>query len=130
MQQYKPAEIDFTVYQGVTFYRKVTLTDPSTGEPFDLTDDEGDLEWKSRMQVRESYDVDSYVIELTSDSGMTITATDTESSYTIEMTAEQTANFPTDNEYLLYDVELENLNTGQVIRMQKGKITVDPEVTK
>jgi len=132
MRQFKPAVVDWTVYQGSDFYRTITINDPANGGPFDIRDELGDIIWTARMDVGTSYDAETASLQLTSDvgGGLTISATDDQTAIVLHMTASQTASLPKTKDRLVFDLEIENTVTGQVIRLLQGKIFVDPERTK
>jgi hypothetical protein len=77
------------------------------------------------MQVRDSYDSHTAVLNLTSGSGITLGGT--AGSIILEATATTTAGVPS-GQYV-YDLELVT-GGGYVTRLLEGNFTVDPEVTR
>lgn len=120
------ATVDLTIEQGATWNQIIIWTD-STGAPVPLTGFIG------RMQARTTIPGSSTLIDLTTaNGGVLIDAPN--GTITLVMTAAQTAalNWPAGSwvqDVGFYQLELES-PTGFVTRLLKGKITLDPEVTR
>lgn len=113
---------DFTVEQGTTFRRKITwYTDEAQVTARDLTG------YSARMQVRSTISDTSTILSLTSAAGGGITLGGTAGTIDIVMTDAQTAAFAFTT--AVYDLELVT-GGGDVIRLTKGTITLDKEVTR
>jgi len=114
------AQHDFLIEQGATFKTTLTYTD-NTGTAIDLTG------YSARMQARANVSDVSPVINLSVGSGIAFT-NPTSGQFDIEMTASETAALNA-GQVLKYDLELES-PAGVVIRLLRGTITVDAEVTR
>lgn len=112
---------DFTIEQGTSVNKKVIWKDnQSTPQPIDLTG------YTARMQVRSTIASTEVLVELTTEnSGIELGTTNGQ--ILLKMTDTQTAAFA----WLtgVYDLEL-IAPSGDVTRLLKGTITVDPEVTR
>jgi hypothetical protein len=112
-----PGRYDLTCPQGTTFRKQVT---------WKIDDVAVNLSgYSSRLQVRESYVSNDYIVALTSASGMTLGG----SAGTIDILIDDavTALFPTGN--WVYDLEVES-GSGIVDRILQGNFLVTPEVTR
>lgn len=110
---------NFTLEQGVTFRRQVTIYD-ANNDPVDLTD------FTARMQIRPEVESDTVIVYLTSaNGGLTLGA----SAGTIDILINdtETSSVTTDG---VYDIEIISGDTGDVTRVLKGKVRLDPEVTR
>ena len=114
-----PGKLDLVAYQGASW--DYTLTWNAGGTPVDLT------AYTARMQVRESYDSDAVILNLTSGTGITLGGT--AGTIYLEASATTTAAFDgTPNKQFIYDLELES--AGVVTRLVEGTFTINPEVTR
>ncbi len=118
----KPANWPLEIIQGATFRTPFVW---KTGEPgseviVDLTD------CTARMQVRKNYKATTTEIELTTGNGRVIIGEDT-GTITLHLTATETSALTFTKG--VYDLEVVFSN-GDVWRLLKGDITVDPEVTR
>lgn len=109
---------NFTIDQGAHFERVVSITN-SSDEPFDLTD------YTARMQIRTEIDSADVVISLTTENGG-ITLGGEEGTITLVILAEDTADITSDG---VYDIEIID-DQDRVFRVLKGKIRLEPEVTR
>ena len=114
---------DIIVEQGATWTRVITYKDDA-GAVIDLTD------WEARMQVRQDYtSADPPLAEWTSDPVAGITIDGPAGEITIIIEADESQEW--DFRQGVYDLELVQPAPGDdVIRLIKGKFTVDPEVTR
>ena len=113
-----PGVVNLVCPRGTTF-RKV-LTYKIGRNPVDITG------WTARMQVRERYEADSTLLNITTEnSGITLGGT--AGTITLNANAATTAGFITGVH--VYDLELIN-SAGEVTRLVEGKFTVTPEVTR
>lgn len=117
----RPAELDLEIFQGATFRKKLRWTTGDPPTPVILTD------WKIRMQIRPKIKDDNVIIELTSDNGRILLTDPKEGEFELLITAEDSANLSFIS--AVYDLELENLD-GEVVRLLKGMVSLDPEVTR
>jgi len=109
------ANYDITIEQGATFTFTVTVT------ALNLTG------YSARMQGRTTHASSDKVFNLTSGSGITITAgTDSTLLITISATATAAISAPS---YGVYDLEIESVS-GVVTRLLQGTYQVTPEVTR
>lgn len=110
------------IEQGATFEETFTwkIKDPyGVFQPVNLTG------YTARMHVRESYDSDAIVLELTTSNGG-ITLGGAAGTIMLTVSATETAALP--NGYYVYDIEL--VNGATVERKLKGQVVIDPEVTR
>ena len=128
------ATIPIIVAQGVTYRQRWNFMYQDPARPFPFFADDGSPLWKGRCMFRVDYSDDSPALSLTTeDGGVTMDYIDNADNmrsafYGLFVTAIQAATLPPGK--LVYDIEFERLSDGWVIRPQKGKATVDPEVTK
>ncbi|MGY8903714.1 MAG: hypothetical protein ACKVIH_04105 [Burkholderiales bacterium] len=117
-----PAAVqNITIEQGATWPWTLELHSASEAGPvLDLTG------YTAHMQVRSTVDSATVLTELSTSNGR-ITITAGTGLIELLLTAEQTAalNF----ESAVYDLELRSAD-GYVLRLFKGEITLDPEVTR
>jgi hypothetical protein len=118
-----PAEWNFTIYQGATFRRTLTLNESDGVTPVDLTG------CTLRMQLREELESATPAIELTNTNGrLTILdQTTNKGKVRVLVTDEETAALTFDS--AVFDMELEYAD-GTVDRILEGKVTLDKEVTR
>lgn len=109
---------NFTIYQGATFSREITVKD-AAGDLYDFTNH------TARMQIRSEIDSSTTMIELTTENGR-IELGDDAGTITLTIGASDTANLTTDG---VYDIEIIN-DSGRVDRLLKGAVTLDLEVTR
>ena len=117
----KPAELDLEIFQGATFRKRLRWT---TGNPpiaVPLTD------WVIRMQIRPKVKSEEMIIELTTENGRIIISNPEDGEFELLITPEDTAALSFNS--AVYDLELENLD-GEVVRLLKGMVSLDPEVTR
>ena len=115
-----PGEYNFKIFQGSTFRRRFTFRD-NDGNPINLT---GSL---LRLQCRPQFDSTLKIIDIDSASKGGITIIDAAGGvFEVELSAAATAAI-TEGGY--YDIEMEATN-GDVSRLFKGIISIDPEATK
>lgn len=109
---------NFTIDQGAHFERLITITNPD-GTDYDLTG------YTARMQIRTEIDSEDVVIELTTENGR-ISFSELEGAVTLTLLADDTAQIQTDG---VYDLEIID-DEDRVYRVLKGKIKLEPEVTR
>lgn len=109
---------NFTIEQGATFRRPFTLKD-SEGNPLDLTN------FTARMHIRPEVDAEEVMVYLTTENGRL--STNASGVVEVFMHASVTATVDRDG---VYDMELISGTTGDVNRVLKGKVRLDPEVTR
>lgn len=109
---------NFTVEQGATFRRSVTLRD-SENDPINLTN------FAARMHIRPEVDSEEVMVYLTTENGRL--TTNASGVVEIYMHASVTATIDRDG---VYDMELVSGGNGDVDRVLKGKVRLDPEVTR
>lgn len=109
---------NFTIDQGAHFERVVSIFN-SEGDPFDLTG------YTARMQIRDEIDSSTVVMELTTQNGR-ITLGGELGTITLVLLAANTANIDSDG---VYDIEIID-DQARVFRVLKGKIRLEPEVTR
>jgi hypothetical protein len=111
---------DIVVDQGATLNRSIALKS-SAKHVVTLAG------YTARMDIREKIASSTTILELTTPNhGLTIDAT--AGAITILITPSQTAAFVPG--VYVYDLELEETNTGVVTRVLQGNLTVRAEVTK
>jgi hypothetical protein len=108
-----------TVEQGSTWRRVLTVNDD--GGPADLTG------YSARMQVRETVGSPAPLLELTTETGGGITVDGPAGQLTLLITDEASTAWTW--RYGVYDLELESPG-GEVERLLRGELQVDPEVTR
>ena len=114
-----PGLLNLSCYQGASF--DYTLTWQTGGTPVNLSG------YTARMQVRDSYDGGSAIVNITSGTGITLGGT--AGTILLELTATQTAAIDaTPSGQYVYDLELVSGST--VTRLVEGTFIVSPEVTR
>jgi hypothetical protein len=114
------ANYNITIEQGADFSLPLTWKD-GTGAVVNVTG------YSARMQIRESYDSDDYIISLTSGVGGGITLGGAAGTINIEISSSVTANMGLMR--AVYDLELVSLS-GIVTRLVQGDVTISREVTR
>ena len=117
----KPADLDLEIFQGATFRKQLRWTTGKPPEPVPLAD------WVIRMQIRPKIKSDDVIIELTTENGRIVITDPEDGVFELRISPEDTANLSFNS--AVYDLELENLD-GEVVRLIKGMVTLDPEVTR
>lgn len=110
---------NFELEQGTSLVKSVVWKD-SAGVAVNLTG------YSARMQVRESIDSDTVLLELSTANG-TISLTESQGKVTLVFSPEDTSG--EDWTRGKYDLELTS-SSGFVTRLLKGKITLSKEVTR
>jgi len=105
---------DFTLEQGTTFSREITVQD--SGSAMNLTG------YTPRMQMRSTHD--SSTIALTFTASVSNAAQGK-----IQLSATDSATSAVEEGIYVYDLEIESSSSG-VTRRMEGKVTVTPEVTR
>jgi hypothetical protein len=111
---------NIVIEQGATFELTATWTDE--GSPVDLTD------VLARMQIRNRYSSPDAYVSVDSDTLGGIAVDALTGVVSVEIPAVQTAALP-GRLRGVYDLEL-LFPSGRVVRLLKGRVRVDPEVTK
>ena len=111
--------VDLYVPQGSTYIHTFEYV-ASDGSAIDLTG------YTARMQIRETVDATTTIYEATS-AGGEITTTPLEGKVVLTIDATDTSAFTFST--AVYDLELEATDT-TVIRLVKGKVKLDKEVTR
>lgn len=111
---------DITIEQGADFNLPLTWKD-GTGDPIDVSG------YTARMQIRENFDSDDYIISLTSDAGGGITLGGILGTVTVSISAADTATLA--QVEAVYDLELESPG-GYVTRLTQGRVYISREVTR
>lgn len=115
----KPAKLNFTIYQGATFRKRLTWKAPD-GTPIDLTG------CTARMQVRPEVESPTVLLELTTANGcITLGGV----AGTIELFVSDEASTLFTWTAGAWDLEIE-FPGGDVRRLAQGSISVSPEVTR
>lgn len=115
---FTPYKQNLTIYQGSTFRHTFALT--ADDLPLDLTN------WTARMQVRESVDDATVILELTTENGG-ITLGGALGTLELYVSPDDTADLAITKG--VYDIELIDTND-DVGRVIEGKVTVKKEVTR
>lgn len=107
---------NIVIEQGTTFELPVTVSMDLTG-------------WTARMQIKTAVGVNPSILDLTTaNGGITIDADVAESDVVINIPAATSAGWPAEFVKGVYDLEIVS-PTGRVMRLIKGTVAVDPEVT-
>lgn len=118
------ADLEIHINQGATFLLPIMWyeeeSDGSQGDPIDLAG------YSARMHIREWYDQEDPILELSSDDG-DIALNNPTGSIDITIPDDKTAAL--DFNSALYDLELEDF-TGDVVRLLEGVVVLNREVTK
>ncbi len=109
---------NFTIDQGATWTRTVELQNPDE-TPYNLTG------YTARMQIRREITSTTVIMSLTTENGR-IALGGALGTITLTLTDELTATIPYDG---VYDLEIVS-NGGEVYRVIKGIIRLNPEVTR
>ena len=113
------AKLNLTVEQEATYRKRLTWRDKNR-RAVSL------IGYLARMQVRDSYDSETVLLDLNSfDTNGGLTLGGTSGTIDIIITPEQTATLKSG----LYDILLTS-GSGDDIRLAQGKITVSPAVTR
>ncbi len=115
----KPAKLNFTIYQGATFRRRLRWLNPDK-TPIDLTG------CTARMQVREEIESTAALLELTTDNGR-IALGGTAGTVDLLVDASTTAAIAWTGG--VFDLEIVH-PSGEVTRLAEGSCCVSPEVTR
>lgn len=113
-------ELNLTIEQGSTFYRKLEIKD-SDDVAIDLTD------YSARMQIRTTYDGEIIASSIGVSPIISIDITPLTGIIEITISATDTATLT--NSKVIYDLEIESA-TGFVTRLLQGDVTISKEVTK
>jgi hypothetical protein len=111
---------DITIEQGANLSLPLTWKDEA-GSPINLTG------YSGRMQIRENFDSEDYIVSLTSDVGGGITLGGAAGTITISMSAALTASLAQVD--AVYDLELIAVS-GFVTRLTQGRVFISREVTR
>lgn len=109
---------NFTIDQGATWNRTVELQNPDE-TPYNLTG------YTARMQIRRETTSSTVMMSLTTENGR-ITLGGALGTIALSLTDELTATIPYDG---VYDLEIVS-GSGEVYRVIKGIIRLNPEVTR
>jgi hypothetical protein len=109
---------NFTIDQGAHFERVVTIKNPDDSL-YDLTNH------TARMQIRTEIDSEVVVLELTTENGRIVLGGNL-GTITLIIDSSDTENISTDG---VYDIEIID-DSDRVFRVLKGKIRLEPEVTR
>jgi hypothetical protein len=113
-----PGLVNLVCPQGATFQK--VLTYKIGRSPVNITG------WTARMQVRENYESDSILLDITTaNNGITLGGVT--GTVTLNASSATTSGFRAG--VYVYDLELISAN-GTVIRLIEGRFTVTPEVTR
>ena len=122
-----PLKQTLKIYQGQTFRFRFVVTQPDEVTAVNLTG------YKARMQIRESLDNDTVLLELTTENGG-ITTTSADGYVDLTVSAEDTAALDTDFDVAqwVYDLEIydDTVSPVYVERIAEGTVVVFPEVTR
>ena len=119
----KPAQLNITIYQGSTFQKSFQWSTGEPSAPVNLTG------CKVRMQIREKYTSEQFILELTTDNGR-ITITDPLlGKFAAEISAADTSELRF--KAAVYDLEIEFPGTpSKVKRIIQGSVALSLEVTR
>lgn len=112
-------QYNITIEQGATFRLRLTLTDGT--EPTPLTG------YIARMQIRQKVQSTEVIYALTTENGG-ITITALAGQLDLYISDEDTSGFTFRS--AVYDLELEDVGSGEVVRVIQGAIILSPEVTR
>lgn len=115
------AQYDITIEQGASFRLSLRLRN-SSGEYIDFTG------YAARMQVRETKDAASAVLDLTSTGGDITLASDGTVTVLVDATDTAALDVPSAG-YGYYDLEIESAG-GEVDRWLEGRAFITAEVTR
>lgn len=111
---------DITIEQGADFALPLTWKDEN-GDVIDLGG------YTARMQIRETFDSDDYIVSLTSDPGGGITLGGVLGTVDVAISNTVTSTLPLMK--AVYDIELES-SSGYVTRLMQGTVSISREVTR
>jgi hypothetical protein len=111
---------DITIEQGANLVIPLTWKG-GDGSPINMTG------YSARMQIRENFDSDDYLVALTSEPGGGISIDPLVGAILIELDATITAGLPQVD--AVYDLELISIS-GFVTRMLQGRVYIMREVTR
>ncbi len=116
-----PHEKDLTIYQGASFQRAWKLQDKD-GDPVNLAG------WSGVCHIREKVKDSEFLLEASTENGrLTIYEEDGYYFYGLNLAPQHTQIL--DIKKGVYDIKLEDV-TGDKVRIQEGKVTVSPAVTR
>lgn len=115
-----PAIINLTIFQGASYVKNFQWLTGDPATPVDLTGCTG------RMQARGYYDSGEVYLDLTTENGG-ITLDSLLGEIQVRVSPEQSSAIELTT--LVYDIEI-LFAGGQIARPIKGKIFIDPEVTR
>ena len=115
-----PAQYDLTIYQGANFSQRLTFLQSSDGDPVDLSG------FTARMQLRQSVNSTTPLIELTTENGR-ITLGDAAGTVDLALNASETASLTAGT--AVYDLEIVQSETS-ADRYAQGSVTIIREVTR
>lgn len=110
---------NFTIEQGTTFRRTLTLKD-AAGDPVDLTG------YTARMQIRAEVESTSVMLSLTTQNGG-ISLGGVAGTIELFISDINTSTVTTEG---VYDLEIVDGSNNEVTRVLKGKVRLDKEVTR
>lgn len=111
---------NLVIEQGVTFRFSFRLKEKTSGNPLDLSG------YTGRMQIRPKAGSTTVIADLTTENGG-ISINGSEGRISIYITDEETATYAFTS--ARYDLEIVSAG-GEVVRVFKGSVKLDPEVTK
>ena len=125
----KPAVRNLELYQGSTWDQVINVTTDAAGTtPMDLTG------FLARMQVRESIESDTVILDLTAANGRIAVSNAATGTIQILVSAADTAALPLDFETQTYVYDLEVYRPTPapeyVRKVMRGKLKCFPEVTR
>jgi hypothetical protein len=115
----KPAKLNFTIYQGATFRRRLRWLNPDK-TPIDLTG------CTARMQVREEVESTAVLLELTTENGRIVLGG---TAGTVEFDVDPVTTAGITWSGGAWDLEIVHPG-GEVTRLAQGSCCVSPEVTR
>lgn len=121
-----PQQQNLVVYQGASFIELFNLT--SDGLPFESDG------WKARMQIRETLEASTVIVDLTTENGglSFVKTNDSEGklvSTNLKIYIAPAVTTAIDIQSGVYDLELVDA-AGDVGRLLEGSVTFNPEVTR
>ena len=111
---------NITIEQGADFSLQFTWKDEN-GTPVDLS------AYSARMQIRETFDSDEYLVSLTSAVGGGLTLGGSNGTVLIDISSSVTATLA--NQDAVYDIEMLSASN-YVTRLMQGTVYVSREVTR
>lgn len=123
-----PARYTFRVYQGQTWEETITVNNPDTTTPMDLTG------YTARMHVRGELADAATLLELDEDNGRLLVSDPSNGELTILVSAADMAELPLffDIQVWVYDLEIVRASPSPeyVQRVMEGGVVAYPEVTR